>query len=92
LFYTIENHFVAIHVKDDGVGMPKEKIGALFQSSGKAISENGTDMEPGTGLGLLLIKQFIEENNGRIEVKSEKGNGSEFVVYFMASQEISPSI
>ncbi|TDE15603.1 tetratricopeptide repeat-containing sensor histidine kinase [Dyadobacter psychrotolerans] len=86
LFYTKENDFVAIHIKDDGLGMSKKKLAELFNTSGVAISENGTDMEPGTGLGLLLIKQFVEENKGHIEVKSEIDKGSEFIVYFKASQ------
>ncbi|WP_159476618.1 ATP-binding protein [Dyadobacter sp. 3J3] len=87
LFYTLEKDFVAIHIKDNGRGMSKEKLAALFKSSGMAITEKGTDLEPGTGLSLLLIKQFVEENKGRIEVKSEKDKGSEFIIYFKASQK-----
>lgn len=87
LFYTRKNDFAAIHIQDNGTGMSEKKLGALFKSSGAAITERGTDMEPGTGLGLLLIKQFVEENEGKIEVKSEKDNGSEFIVYFKASSK-----
>ncbi|MFC5413116.1 tetratricopeptide repeat protein [Larkinella bovis] len=84
LFYTTENNFIAIHIQDNGRGMSVRKLTQLFQSAGRAISENGTNNEPGTGLGLLLIKQFIEENKGRIEVRSEEGKGCEFIVYFKA--------
>jgi signal transduction histidine kinase len=91
LFYTRENNFAAIHIKDNGKGMSEKKLGALFKSSGAAITERGTDMEPGTGLGLLLIKQFVEENKGRIEATSEKDKGSEFVVYFKESLKPSPA-
>ncbi len=66
-----------IIVSDTGLGIPVEHLGKLF-----SISENystpGTDMERGTGLGLLLCKEFVEKNGGRIQVKSEAGKGSEF--------------
>ena len=92
LFYTLENNFAALHVKDKGRGMSQEKVAQLFKSSGLEISENGTQSEPGTGLGLFLIKQFIEENKGRIEVKSEIDKGSEFIVYFKLSQKTKTAI
>ncbi|GLU52794.1 histidine kinase [Dyadobacter frigoris] len=92
LFYTLENDFVAVHIKDNGMGMSKEKLAELFKSSGVAITEKGTDLEPGTGLGLLLIKQFVEENKGRIEVRSQKDKGSEFIVYFKAIQKSGPGL
>ena len=85
VFYTRENDLASIHIRDNGTGMSEKKLGALFKSSGAAITERGTDMEPGTGLGLLLIKQFVKENHGYIEVKSEKDKGSEFIVYFKLS-------
>jgi signal transduction histidine kinase len=91
VFYTQENDFVAIHIQDNGMGMSGEKLAALFKSSGVEINEKGTEKEPGTGLGLLLIKQFVKENKGRIEVKSEKGKGSEFIVYFKSIQKTDPS-
>ncbi|WAC13124.1 tetratricopeptide repeat-containing sensor histidine kinase [Dyadobacter pollutisoli] len=92
VFYTQENDFRAVHIRDNGMGMTKAKLASLFKSSGVAINEKGTEREPGTGLGLLLIKQFIEENKGRIEVKSEKGKGSEFIVFFRSIQNTEPSL
>jgi signal transduction histidine kinase len=82
LFYTKKDGFSAVHIKDNGVGMAEEKLSKLFKVSGHAISEQGTDKEAGTGLGLMLIKQFTEENGGRMEVKSVVGEGSEFIIYF----------
>ncbi|MBE9462207.1 tetratricopeptide repeat protein [Dyadobacter subterraneus] len=87
LFYSCQDDFSAIHIKDSGKGMSEEKLARLFKSSGVAISENGTNSEPGTGLGLVMIKQFIEENDGRIQVRSEKDQGSEFIVYFKSCQK-----
>lgn len=92
VFYTQEKDFVAIHIQDNGMGMSGEKLAALFKASGVAINEKGTEREPGTGLGLLLIKQFVKENKGRIEVKSEKDKGSEFIVYFKSIHTTEPSL
>ncbi len=66
-----------IIVSDTGSGIRQENLPKLF-----SISENystpGTDKERGTGLGLLLCKEFVEKNGGNIRVKSEPGKGSEF--------------
>ncbi len=67
-------------VSDTGVGIPAENLGKLF-SIAEHVSTHGTDNERGTGLGLLLCKEFVEKNGGRIWVRSEPGNGSEF--YFV---------
>lgn len=68
---------IVVSVEDTGVGIPNEKINKLF-----LINENhstlGTNKESGTGLGLILCKEFIEKNKGRIWVESEVGVGSTF--------------
>ncbi|TFF40300.1 tetratricopeptide repeat-containing sensor histidine kinase [Mucilaginibacter psychrotolerans] len=86
VFYTEAPGMHAVHIKDNGVGMSAEKLDKLFKVTGKAISEQGTDKEAGTGLGLMLIKQFTEENGGRMEVNSQPSMGSEFIIYFKACQ------
>lgn len=68
---------VWLTIKDTGVGMPPEKVRSLFEI-GKIKSTRGTKNEKGTGLGLIICKEFIEANNGEIEVKSSEGNGFEF--------------
>ena len=75
------NGTVDIFVKDTGIGMTDELLDNLFKIN-KVIVRNGTRNEPGTGLGLLLCKEFIERHNGEIKVKSEEGRGSEFKVTF----------
>jgi signal transduction histidine kinase len=82
IFYTDENEFAAIHIADNGIGITPEKMEKLFKVVGKSISAYGTNNEPGTGIGLMLIKQFTEENGGYMEIKSQPGKGSEFIVYF----------
>ena len=70
---------IEIHVSDTGVGISTEQIEKLFDLS-KNISTEGTNHEKGTGLGLLVTKEFVEKNGGSISVKSKKGEGSTFIV------------
>jgi signal transduction histidine kinase len=71
------NGYAKIKIKDSGVGMSKETLNNLFKMDAKK-STPGTNQEEGTGLGLLLVKEFVEKNGGRIFVESEIGKGSEF--------------
>jgi ligand-binding sensor domain-containing protein/signal transduction histidine kinase len=66
-------------VKDNGVGIPKENIQKIFRVDSK-LSTKGTNGEKGTGLGLIVVKEFIEKHNGKIWVESEVGKGSEFKI------------
>lgn len=67
-----------IKVIDSGVGMSPEKLAGLFKVSG-SDSSNGTKGETGTGLGLLVCKEFVEKNGGAISVDSIQGKGSSFI-------------
>lgn len=69
--------FIKFSVIDTGVGIAPENIDKLFRID-STITEKGTNEESGTGLGLILCKEFIEKHNGKIGVASELGNGSEF--------------
>jgi hypothetical protein len=66
-----------IQVKDTGIGIPAEMIGKLFKLN-ENTNRNGTEGEPSSGLGLLLCKEFVEKNGGKIWVNSEEGKGSCF--------------
>ncbi len=72
----IENQF-EISVIDTGVGMSQTVIQKLFQL-GTKHSTLGTAKEKGTGLGLILCKEFVEKNGGTIGVESKEGEGSRF--------------
>lgn len=72
-----ENQFIHFSVDDAGTGMTKEKAGALFMQNSIA-SQYGTSNEKGTGLGLMLCKEFIEKNGGSLFIESEIGKGSIF--------------
>ncbi len=72
-----KKHELVISVEDNGVGISKRSIGKLFRLD-ETYSATGTRNESGTGLGLILCKEFIEKHGGRIWVESEAGKGSKF--------------
>lgn len=65
----------SISVCDTGVGMPPEVLDSLF-AVGESRSTVGTWKEKGTGLGLLLCREFIDTQGGSVEVHSKEGNGT----------------
>ncbi|NLO49611.1 MAG: GAF domain-containing sensor histidine kinase, partial [Bacteroidales bacterium] len=64
-------------IADSGIGIAPEKIKSLFSLT-ETSSTSGTNGETGTGLGLILCKEFIDKNNGKIWVESTLGTGSSF--------------
>jgi len=66
-----------VWVKDNGVGISPDVQKILFEKT-SGYSTRGTANEKGTGLGLILCKEFVERNGGRIWLKSEEGKGSTF--------------
>lgn len=80
VFVETSHEFVKISVKDQGIGMNDDTIAKLFRTD-LFHSTNGTNSEKGTGLGLILCKEFVEKNGGKIEVQSEPSEGSTFKVF-----------
>jgi len=70
-------HEIQVSVKDNGVGISPENQVAIFKIDKHTITL-GTDNEQGTGLGLILCKDFVTRHNGTIWVESIPGNGSTF--------------
>ncbi len=83
---TKNNEEALVSIADTGVGMSKEVIDKLFRIDAKH-STKGTAEEKGTGLGLVLCKDFVEKNRGNIGVQSDEGKGSTF--YFTLPTTIS---
>ncbi len=73
----IKNNVCQISIIDNGVGISKSSMERLFNQHLNPTTK-GTGNEKGTGLGLILCKDFIERNNGKIWVESEEGKGSTF--------------
>jgi signal transduction histidine kinase len=68
-----------IRVSDEGIGIQPEIQAKLFTAN-EVVSTPGTTGEQGSGLGLVICKEFLERNHGQISVESEPGMGSTFVV------------
>jgi signal transduction histidine kinase len=75
---ALKEGMVEICIEDNGIGISKTDIQKLFRIDVQ-FSQNGTNNETGTGLGLILCKEFIQKNQGKIRVESEPGVGSKFI-------------
>ena len=79
------NKMIEIAVQDTGVGMSKSLLDKLFKME-EHVGRKGTEGEESTGLGLLLCKEFVEKNGGKIWVETKENEGSTF--YFTLSKAI----
>jgi signal transduction histidine kinase len=76
--FTENNNFTKISVIDRGTGISAVNQGRLWNLAGK-YTTRGTEDESGTGLGLLICKEFVEAHRGKIWVESEENRGSKFI-------------
>ena len=76
--HSVSDKYAEITISDTGIGMSANDINKLFKIECQH-STKGTKGETGTGLGLLLCKEFIDRNKGSIRVESEPGKGSRFI-------------
>lgn len=76
----LEDNFVRLSVKDNGLGIHKRHHQQLFN-----MFKRFHDHVQGTGVGLYMVKRIVENAGGKIEVKSEEGAGSEFKLYLKAA-------
>jgi PAS domain S-box-containing protein len=86
---TIQNameKLVQISVSDTGIGIPQKNLDTIFEEF-RQVSEGINRHFEGTGLGLTITKRFVKLMDGKINVKSEVGSGSEFVITFTALDE-----
>jgi len=75
---TRDDKIVTISVEDKGKGISRENQGKLWNLAGQYTTK-GTEEESGTGLGLLICKEFVAAHGGKIWVESEEGKGSKFI-------------
>jgi len=74
-----KGNFAEVVVSDNGVGISEENQKKLFKIDTQ-FKTDGTADEKGTGLGLILCKEFVEKNGGTISVESEEGKGAKFII------------
>lgn len=86
---TTPEKIVYVFVQDDGIGMDEQILSDLFKID-KKVTRPGTSGETSSGLGLLLCKDFIEKNKGKIWVESEVDKGSTF--FFTLPQNFNNNI
>jgi two-component system, sensor histidine kinase and response regulator len=77
IFAVPDDEFLTISVKDTGIGIAMEHLPRLFRID-SVYRRKGTARESGSGLGLILCKEFVEKNGGSIGVESEEKKGSTF--------------
>jgi PAS domain S-box-containing protein len=75
---TEKKPYITISISDNGTGIVLSELDKLFNIA-QVRTTNGTAGEKGTGLGLMICKEFIEMHNGRIWVESECGKGTKFI-------------
>ncbi len=73
---------VVVHVKDDGMGIPKDKLPNIFDRFYKTDESHTSTVESSTGLGLSLVKHAVQVQGGKIKVNSTVGKGTEFIITF----------
>jgi signal transduction histidine kinase/Tfp pilus assembly protein PilF len=82
-----DNREIKIRVQDTGIGMSDKQLEEIFKAEQK-VSTPGTANERGTGLGLLLTKEFVEKNDGTLSITSIPAHGSCFELTFSDQSEI----
>ena len=85
VFHEATDQDITIHISDTGIGMEQKVIDKLFNLD-QFYSTTGTDGESGTGLGLIVIHEFVKKHNGTISVKSKPGKGSTFSITLPGSK------
>lgn len=75
----IRKNYVSIIIKDTGIGMMPEETAKLFNEFYRAKNEKTRGIS-GTGLGLTIVKRIVDSYHGKIEVESEYGNGTTFII------------
>ncbi|MFT8348805.1 MASE3 domain-containing sensor histidine kinase [Clostridium saccharoperbutylacetonicum] len=77
--YKVNENLIEISVKDDGIGIPNESQNMIFGKFEKVDKSNSRIAE-GTGMGLFLVKNFVEMHNGSIVINKKYKNGTEFLI------------
>lgn len=82
-----DNNYILILVKDSGIGIPRENLDSIFQRFSQ-VDKSLTRNYEGSGIGLSIVREFVELHKGIVSVESEIGKGSEFIVRIPANLDI----
>ncbi|WMN10857.1 tetratricopeptide repeat-containing sensor histidine kinase [Marivirga salinae] len=86
--YSQNDTSIFLSIEDNGIGMDQNTLASLKgELNERSFSRKGTAKEIGTGLGMLLVKQFLTFNNAFIEIESEEGKGTRFILTFPKATE-----
>lgn len=86
--YSQNDNSIFLSIEDNGIGMDHDTLASLKgELNERSFSRKGTDKEIGTGLGMLLVKQFLTFNHATMEIESEEGKGTRFVLTFSKATE-----
>jgi len=80
-----DHQICTIEVSDTGVGIPVDRVELIFDDS-QVFSTSGTNSEKGTGLGLKLVKRFVDKNGGKIKVSNNQNQGTIFTITLPAQE------
>ena len=85
----IPQHEVILTIKDNGIGISSEELPHIWDRFYRSKKPRGNvKQQEGSGLGLLIVKQLVQLNNGKIDVESQLGNGTIFFVRFPSLTEV----
>lgn len=88
IHYSANGNHVHLSIEDTGMGMDAETMDIIKSNNNKrSYSREGTAKETGTGLGMLLVKQFLSFNHSSMDIESEEGKGTRFILTFPKSNE-----
>jgi len=85
--YSESETFVNLHITNSGASIEQKRINEILNSTARIRSQLGTSAEEGTGLGLLLVKQFLANNRGMLDIKMSTTEGTEFIISFLKNVE-----
>lgn len=71
---------ISISVKDTGIGIPEDKLELIFERFGQ-VDKTLRRSQEGSGIGLSLVKSFVEMHKGRVSIRSAVGSGTEFIIF-----------
>jgi signal transduction histidine kinase len=82
VYFQCTPEYIELVIRDNGQGMSPDTLHQLLRYGGKRISTYGTANEKGIGLGLLLVKEFAEQNEATVQAQSQENEGTTFFVKF----------